>query len=96
MSFEVRFAPSGKRVQVEAGTTLLDAAREAGLPVASACGAEGLCARCGMTVLEGAEALPPETEAEADAKARNRIDPAWRLACRVAIAGDLEVTAAYW
>lgn len=96
MSFEVRFAPSGRRIRVAAGTTLLHAVRRAGLPLAGACGAEGLCARCGVIVLAGAEALTAEGAEEAQAKARNRVDPAQRLACRLAVEGDLEVTTPYW
>lgn len=96
MRFEVRFAPSGRSIRVDQGTRLIEAARRAGLPVASACGAEGLCARCGMTVLAGGSSLPAETSEESAAKERNRIDPAQRLSCRVAVEADLEVTATYW
>jgi ferredoxin len=92
----IRFQPSGRTLRVPRGTTLLDAARRAGLPMASACGADGLCARCGVQVLAGAGALTPETEMERRQKRRNRIDPELRLACRAAVAGDLEVTAGYW
>ena len=96
MDARIRFQPSGQTLRVPLGTTLFDAARRAGLPMASACGADGLCARCGVRVLAGAEALRPEAEAERRQKVRNRIDPALRLACRVAVTGDLEVTAGYW
>ena len=92
----VRFRPSGRALRVERGTTLLEAARRAGLPMASACGADGLCARCGVRVLAGAEALSPTTEAEERQKRRNRIDPALRLACRARALGDVELTAGYW
>lgn len=92
----MRFRPSGKSVRVPIGTTLLEAARQAGLPVASACGPDGLCGRCGMRVLSGAEALAPESESEARVKSSNRVDSVERLACRVAPTGDVEVTARYW
>jgi ferredoxin len=64
--------------------------------MASACGADGICARCGVRVLAGALALSPETELEARQKQRNRIDPSLRLACQAAAHGDIEVTAGYW
>lgn len=94
--FEVRFEPSGRSQQVPAGSSLLEAAREAGLPVASACGADGICGRCGMRVLEGAESLESEGERERELKRRNRIDAELRLSCRVRVAGPLVVTATYW
>ena len=76
--------------------TLLEATRSAGLPIASACGENGACARCGLEILEGHDALEAETEREARIKLRNRIDDQLRLACRVHPQGDLTVRAAYW
>ena len=78
------------------GTTLLEAARQAGLPMASACGAEGVCGRCGVTVISGASAVSPETETEIDVKTRNRIESGQRLACRAVVDGPVEITASYW
>jgi len=92
----IRFQPSGRELRVERGTTILEAARLAGLPMASACGADGICARCGVRVLAGAGGLSPETEPETRQKQRNRIDPTLRLACRAVALGDVEVTAGYW
>jgi ferredoxin len=47
-------------------------------------------------VVDGASNLPPEDERERNAKLRNRIDEGQRLACRLAVAGNVEVTATYW
>ena len=88
--------PSLRRTRVPAGTSLLEAARRAGLPIASACGEEGVCGRCGVEILAGAEQLPAEPDHERSIKRRNRVDPVLRLACRVRIEGDLIVTAPYW
>jgi adenylate cyclase len=92
----VRFRPSGRSVRIPRGTTLLEAARRASLPLASACGAEGLCGRCGIRILAGADSLPPESGDEARVKRLNRVDAAERLACRAVPRGDVEVTARYW
>ena len=78
------------------GTLLLDAARRAALPVASACGAEALCGRCGLEVRRGAASLDDETPEELLAKRRNRVPSELRLACRTAVRADLEVSAPYW
>ena len=93
---EIVFQPSGRRAQVEPGTTLLAAARSAGLPVASACGADGICGRCGMQILEGRAPLQDETDSERAIKQRNRIDTTLRLSCRIQVESDLVVTATYW
>jgi ferredoxin len=81
---------------VPSGTTLLEAVRSAGLPIASACDASALCGRCGVRVLAGAETLADESAAETKAKRRNRVEDELRLACRVQLEGDLEITASYW
>jgi ferredoxin len=92
----VSFLPSHRSVTLAPGGTLHDAARQAGLPIASACGADGLCARCGVEVVAGREHLPPESEDEARAKRRNRIEPNLRLGCRVAPTGNVVITTPYW
>jgi 2Fe-2S ferredoxin len=96
MGATVRFEPSGRTVEVTAGTLLLEAVQRVGLPLARACGADGICGRCGVTVLAGAAGLAPESTLEACAKQRNRVSESMRLACRVAVRGDLVVTAPYW
>jgi ferredoxin len=92
----IRFQPSERSVRVPPGTTLLDAARRVGLPMASACGADGLCAKCVVRVLRGAEGLDPESELETRAKRRNRVADELRLACRVTPDCDVEITTPYW
>jgi ferredoxin len=67
---------------------------QAGRPIARACGDELVCARCGVRVLEGT--LARESRVEREAKARNRVDPALRLACAVRVRGDLVIGADYW
>ncbi len=94
VDFLIRFEPSHRSIRVFAGTTLLEAARRAELPIASSCGADGVCARCGLEILEGRSSI--ESESERNIKERNRIDPKLRLACRVTISSDLTVTAPDW
>lgn len=90
----------GERVtetaRVADGTTLLEAARAAGLPIASACSGAALCARCGLEVLAGAAALDPERADEREQKARNRVPAEQRLACRAGVHGPVTASASYW
>lgn len=93
----IRFLPSERSLEIRSGEmTLLDAVKAAGLPIASACGSEGACARCGVEIVAGAADLEAESEREARIKARNRIDACQRLACRVRPTADLTVRASYW
>ncbi len=92
----VRFEPSGLTLTVPVGTTLFAAAKQVGLPVATACQAEGVCGRCGLMVLEGEAALSPATFEEHRVKAANRVPDSLRLSCLAEIYGDVVVTAMYW
>ena len=51
--YKVTFAPFGKTITVQAGTTLLDAAGKARIAVESPCGGDGICGRCKMIVKQG-------------------------------------------
>ena len=92
----VRFLPVDQSIQVPAGTTLLEAARQAGLPLASSCSGEGVCGRCGMRIVNQDPSLAPETESERRVKARNRVNDGLRLACRTGISANITVTTSYW
>jgi uncharacterized 2Fe-2S/4Fe-4S cluster protein (DUF4445 family) len=88
-TFEVDFEPAGRRVRVERGTPLLDAARSAGIGLASVCGGDGTCGRCRVVVMEG-ELVSP-TDADRRALSRREIAAGERLACKVPVASDIKV-----
>jgi len=93
----VRFLPLGRAARVPAGSTLLEAARRAGVPLARACDAAGLCGRCAVHVLAAAPgALSAESEAERAVKRRQRVAPELRLACRAVLQADVDLTTRYW
>ncbi|HJO23623.1 MAG: 2Fe-2S iron-sulfur cluster-binding protein [Myxococcota bacterium] len=96
MDVEVRFQPSGRSLRVAPGTTLLEAAQSAGLPMASACGAHGVCGRCSVELLGGARNVSAQTPAEARVMRANRVAADRRLACHAHVAGPVEMTASYW
>ncbi len=93
----LRFEPTGCELEVDAHTTLFSAAKALGLPVGSACDAEGICGRCGLRPLGGAEHLSEETDAERRVKRDNEVDPALRLSCVATVRrGRVVLTADYW
>ncbi|HHY61145.1 MAG TPA: 2Fe-2S iron-sulfur cluster binding domain-containing protein, partial [Clostridia bacterium] len=49
----VTFLPDKVKVTVEAGTTLMAAAAEAGVEFEGPCGGRGVCGKCRMRILEG-------------------------------------------
>ena len=85
----VDFEPVGKRVEVTAGGTLLDAAHAAGIELASVCGGHGHCGRCRLTVLAGDTGEP--AEADRSFLSGPELDAGQRLACQTHIAGGVRV-----
>ncbi len=79
----VTFLPDRESADVELGTTLLDAAFEAGLPLDGECGGKGVCQRCAVTVVgghvEAVEGGPPSV-------VNDRV-----LACRTVVRGEVTV-----
>jgi adenylate cyclase len=74
--------PTGQLVEIQPGTTILEASRSAGIPHASVCGGRGRCSTCRVRVSEGLERLPPASEAERKVLDRVGAPPNVRLACQ--------------
>jgi uncharacterized 2Fe-2S/4Fe-4S cluster protein (DUF4445 family) len=86
--YRVTFLPEEKEVEVEAGTTLLQAADKAGIQINTLCGGEGLCGECRVQVVGG--------KARADKNAigffsKDELQKGFVLACQTKVEDDLEV-----
>jgi ferredoxin, 2Fe-2S len=78
------------------GTILMAALLEQKIPVASSCLGEGVCSKCRVKVVSGAENLSPETEKEKTLRARNKIPDGFRISCQTTLQGDVTLDTAYW
>lgn len=88
---KVKFLPSGVCTEVEKGTTILMAARKAGVMIESPCDGIGTCGKCkvkidksqlaGISAGEGRHKLSQEEK-----------DEGYVLACQTVVLGDVEVT----
>ncbi|MFF2482150.1 2Fe-2S iron-sulfur cluster-binding protein [Paenibacillus sp. NPDC058071] len=89
MNGTVTFYPSGKTIKVKPGTTLLDAARRAGLTIRTRCGGKAACFMCKVSVREGSELLPIADQE------RNKLagmeERHMRLACQARVRGTVAV-----
>ncbi|MDN4618025.1 2Fe-2S iron-sulfur cluster-binding protein [Paenibacillus sp. PsM32] len=92
---QVTFLPSGKSIQVNIGTTVLTAARKAGVHIAVRCDGKAACLMCkvntphpyddeGHLCISAAE--PPESR-----KLGSSIGQGVRLSCQARVLGDLTV-----
>ncbi|MGD0817485.1 MAG: ASKHA domain-containing protein [Methanomassiliicoccales archaeon] len=82
MSVSVRFYPKGITVEVEPGSTLLEAAFLAGVEINSACGGKGTCGRC-RTIVSGKFGSK-----QTDQIMPGDWDMGYRLACMTKVLGD--------
>jgi uncharacterized 2Fe-2S/4Fe-4S cluster protein (DUF4445 family) len=88
LSPQVEFSHQGVRVSVEPRTTLLAAARAAGVPIDAQCGGAGTCGRCAVRA-QGALSAP--TEEEIAVLGAGAVASGQRLACRARALGDVRV-----
>lgn len=75
----------------DAGQTLLEVARAAGIPHASACGGRGRCSTCRVLVLEHPENLTPPGEVELRLARAKGFDATIRAACQVRVTGPVKL-----
>lgn len=89
MKIPVTFAARNVSVQVKPGTPLLQAARQADLPIESDCGGKGRCGACKVVVRRGVTPLSPlERECLTPAEIKGKV----RLACQARVVAPCSVS----
>ena len=81
----IRFEPSGLEACVLQGTTILDAARQAGLSIHAPCGGKGTCGKCAVRIIHGRPGAVRPTIRPA------QLPKGMYLACVTEVAGPLTV-----
>jgi uncharacterized 2Fe-2S/4Fe-4S cluster protein (DUF4445 family) len=90
MKVEVDFQPIGKRVEIESGTTILEAAQEAGVGISAICGGAGSCDACRIR-LDDQEQVSKPNETETCGLDDDDLTAGLRLACQTEIYGPVRV-----
>ena len=88
-NFVVDLQPVGRRIEVEAGTTLLAATQAAGVGLVSLCGGEGWCESCLIRVANGEVNSP--TQSELEYLGDEKVADGFRLACQVVPQTDVRI-----
>lgn len=86
----VHFLLDDLLVEAPAGTRLQDIADAAGADITFAC-RSGSCGTCRVRVARGLESCPPPGPEERDFLAWLQPPPDHRLACQLAVHGDLDI-----
>jgi len=93
---KIRFAKSRPELDVPEGANLMQALLAGGLPVASSCRGDGVCAKCRIEIVEGRKNLSPENDLEKFLRERHSIPKEMRVSCQTVVNGDVTVDASYW
>ncbi|CAM3125005.1 2Fe-2S iron-sulfur cluster-binding protein [Paenibacillus lupini] len=89
MSTKVTFWPSGKAIEVKPGTSLLTAARKAGVLIQTRCGGNAACFMCKVQVRPGSDLMPIADDERR--KLAGLDEQGCRLACQAKARGLVEV-----
>jgi len=88
----VTFLPINTTVEVEEGTSILDAALKHGIELEHNCGGNCACATCHVIVREGMEYLNDRSEEEEDQlEDAEDLTTTSRLSCQCKVSGPLVV-----
>jgi uncharacterized 2Fe-2S/4Fe-4S cluster protein (DUF4445 family) len=85
----LQFQPSGRTIHVLSGTTVIEAAAQAGLTIQTPCGGAGTCGKCRIQFTAGA--CEP-TAGDKDNLSEEELAAGWRFACQTTVCDDCTIT----
>jgi uncharacterized 2Fe-2S/4Fe-4S cluster protein (DUF4445 family) len=87
-SFPVTFLPFEKTVEIEPGTTLMEAAQKSGVEIANLCGGNGVCGKCRVRVVDGRIYADKHS---ISLLSREEITEGYVLACQTRVKGPMTI-----
>jgi ferredoxin len=91
----ITILPSGQKVEVESGLTIMEAVLDKQLAWPTTCGGKAHCTTCAFVLIKGFENVSPMSRLEehqlAVRKGRHILVQKIRLACQTRINGDITI-----
>jgi uncharacterized 2Fe-2S/4Fe-4S cluster protein (DUF4445 family) len=87
-SHKLKFLPSEITIDVEAGTTVMEAAEKADVHINNLCGGKGICGRCRVKITDGKIRADRHS---ISLLSKEEITEGYVLACRMKIDSDMEL-----
>ena len=85
-TFKIHFLPNDTFVDVNDGSTVLDAAHKANIYINSICGGDGICGKCKVILSSGTvDALPTKQ------LSNEEVEKDYILACEASVTSDLQI-----
>ncbi|MCS7206257.1 MAG: YceI family protein [Leptospiraceae bacterium] len=88
---KIFFLPDQKEIEVEVGSSILEASLNYGIPHYHVCLGNGVCSTCRVEILEGLEYLPPRNSQEKLIANQKGWKDNIRLACQTIPKGNIKV-----
>jgi class 3 adenylate cyclase len=88
---EIFVSPDEMTLEAPEGTTLLEVAVDAGIPIAHLCGGRARCSTCRVRIVAGLDVLSARTDKEAVMAERLDFPDEVRLACQTRALGDVRL-----
>jgi uncharacterized 2Fe-2S/4Fe-4S cluster protein (DUF4445 family) len=88
-TFRIDLQPIGRRIDLTAGQTLLEAAQDGGIELVAVCGGNGSCGTCRVRVVSGQ--LSALTSIEEHELEETEISTGYRLACQALPLSDIQI-----
>jgi 2Fe-2S ferredoxin len=93
---KIEFVKNRPPLEVPYGANLMRSLQAADIPVASSCDGDGVCVKCRLQIVEGAQNLSPENDLEQFLREQHDIPKNERVSCQTEVRGDVKVNAGYW
>lgn len=98
---KIGFFKTPDEIEVSAGANLMKSLLDAGKPVASSCYGKGICTKCRVKVIEGADSLSKPNALETATRLRvatsaTPLADDERLSCQSKVLGDIYIDTTYW
>jgi uncharacterized 2Fe-2S/4Fe-4S cluster protein (DUF4445 family) len=87
----VTYLPSGIKLACGDGDTVFAVARQAGIPITTACGAKATCGLCRVKIISGETSISPINDVEKKHLGNVYFITKLRLSCQTRVSGDVVV-----
>ena len=92
----IKFVKPYPDIVVDPGANLMQSLLKGNMPVASSCHGDGICSKCAVRIVNGAENLNKMKDSEAQLLEKNGFPTPYRLSCQTIVLGDITLDTTYW
>ncbi|MBI5645562.1 MAG: (2Fe-2S)-binding protein [Ignavibacteriae bacterium] len=92
----ITLLPFNVRLLAHEDETVFHTIRRHGYPIASSCDGDGVCDKCRLRIVAGADNVTAPNDTERRFMRERSFDDGERMACQIRCTGDISVRTTYW